>query len=82
MGLRTYPSNLAMEAHPIHITINGEQRHVPSGQSVASLLKHLEIGADRIAGELNKAIVRKRDWEHTPVTGGAQIEIVEFVGGG
>jgi sulfur carrier protein len=71
-----------MQAQSIHITINGEQRQVPSGQSVAALLQHLEIGADRVAVELNKAIVRKRDWEQTPVTGGAQLEIVEFVGGG
>jgi thiamine biosynthesis protein ThiS len=32
--------------------------------------------------ELNKSIVRKRDWDATLVTGGSQVEVVEFVGGG
>jgi thiamine biosynthesis protein ThiS len=55
---------------------------VPSGQSVATLLEWLQIGSDRVAVELDKAIVRKRDWEQTAVRSGSHIEIVEFVGGG
>ena len=62
--------------------VNGEARRAPSGQSVAALLAWLEIPSERVAVELNKAIVRKRDWDHTQVEGGACIEIVEFVGGG
>jgi thiamine biosynthesis protein ThiS len=42
----------------------------------------LNVPLDRVAIELNKAIVRKRDWENTPVAPGSHIEIVEFVGGG
>jgi sulfur carrier protein len=71
-----------MSASSIHVTINGEQKQIPPDQSIATLLQHLRIGSDRVAVELNKAIVRKRDWDQTPVTGGARIEIVEFVGGG
>ncbi len=46
------------------------------------LLDWLKIGSDRVAVELNKSIVRKRDWERTLLSDGSQIEIVEFVGGG
>ena len=64
------------------VSINGQTRQVPSGQSVATLLEWLKIGSDRVAVELDKAIVRKRDWNQTAVRSGSQIEIVEFVGGG
>jgi len=49
---------------------------------VAELLAWLGIAADRVAVELNKAIVRRRDWQQALVPGGSQLEIVEFVGGG
>lgn len=71
-----------MVADTISVSINGELREVPSACCVASLLEWLNIAQDRVAVELNKSIVRKRDWAKAEVTGGAQIEIVEFVGGG
>lgn len=66
----------------ISVTVNGETRDISPGQSVAALLCFLSVPADRVAVELNRAIVRKRDWECTIVPQGAKIEIVEFVGGG
>jgi thiamine biosynthesis protein ThiS len=66
----------------IQVTINGEPKAVPPDQSVAALLNWLAIASDRVAVELNKSLVRKRDWQQTTVVHGSQIEIVEFVGGG
>lgn len=66
----------------ISVTVNGETRDIPPDQSVAALLCFLSVPADRVAVELNRVIVRKRDWEYTIVPQGAKIEIVEFVGGG
>jgi len=66
----------------MEIFVNGELFQVPSGSSVAELLAFLKIAPDRVAVELNKTLVRKRDWEATSVTGGASLEVVEFVGGG
>ena len=66
----------------VEITVNGERRQIPSDQSVAAVLSWLQLSSDRVAVELNKRIVRKRDWEQTPVPPGSQIEVVEFVGGG
>lgn len=71
-----------MPQHTISVLINGERRELAAEQSVTSLLHSLNIPSDRVAIELNKAIVRKRDWENTKVAAGSQIEIVEFVGGG
>ena len=71
-----------MDSGLINVQVNGEPRRVPSRQSVAALLVWLELPSERVAVELDKAIVRKRDWGATQVEGGACIEIVEFVGGG
>ena len=66
----------------IDIVVNGERKSVARGLTVQTLLETLDIPADRVAVELNKSIVRKRNWEDTPVAAGAQVEIVQFVGGG
>jgi len=50
--------------------------------NVASLLTALGIEGDRVAVELNRTIVPKREWSATPVAAGASLEIVQFVGGG
>lgn len=71
-----------MSINAIAITVNGQPHRVPLQHSVSSLLEHLQLPADRVAVELNKSIVRKRDWSSTPVTDGSHLEIVEFVGGG
>jgi len=66
----------------IQVIVNGESREVPMGQSVASLLELLRLPSERVAVEVNKTIVRKRDWQNTAICNGSRIEIVEFVGGG
>jgi sulfur carrier protein len=64
------------------ISVNGEPKRVPAKRSVADLLVHLGLDPERVAVELNKHIVRKRDWGRTVVPERAQLEVVEFVGGG
>jgi thiamine biosynthesis protein ThiS len=71
-----------MPAEAIQIYINGERHEVTGAQTVASLLASLRIPAERVAIELNKSIVRKREWDSILVGEGARLEIVEFVGGG
>jgi thiamine biosynthesis protein ThiS len=66
----------------ICVHINGEPRQVPSSQSIRGLLEWLEVPSDRVAIELDAAIVRKRDWDKIIVGEGCVVEIVQFVGGG
>jgi thiamine biosynthesis protein ThiS len=66
----------------IEILVNGEAARISEGQSILQLLDELGVPNDRVAVELNRHIVHKRDWEATAVVPGAQVEIVEFVGGG
>ena len=69
-------------AQQIEIVVNGERRTVPSGQNLVEILAYLGLEADRVAIELNRAIVRKSAWSTTVVTDGASLEVVQFVGGG
>ena len=67
---------------PIEIKVNGEQKSVSAGLSIAGLLAALELPADRVAVELNRQIVSKTSWPRTQIEPGAELEIVQFVGGG
>ena len=73
---------MSTEAANIQITVNGESTTITRGQSVLGLLHTLGIKPDRVAVELNRAIVKQRDWGAAMVDEGAQVEIVHFVGGG
>jgi thiamine biosynthesis protein ThiS len=66
----------------IEITVNGESRSAEAGLTLLDLLARLGIQADRVAVEKDRSIVRKTDWASTPIQAGAQLEIVQFVGGG
>jgi thiamine biosynthesis protein ThiS len=64
------------------LVINGESRSIPAVSNVLDLIRHLEIGEEHIAVELNKHIIRRKEWGLTPVHDGDRVEIVQFVGGG
>ena len=70
------------QTEQIDIVVNGQSRRAPGGLSVMELLGWLEVVPDRVAVELDRRIVRRADWPGTPVAAGAQLEIVQFVGGG
>lgn len=62
--------------------INGEPREFPEGLTLAALVQHLGMKADRVAVELNLEIVPRAGWEQTQLKDGDKLEIVHFVGGG
>ncbi|HZT71871.1 MAG TPA: sulfur carrier protein ThiS [Terriglobia bacterium] len=64
------------------IQLNGEQREIPDGMTLAGLLNWLELPPDRVAVERNLEVVRKADWEETRLEDGDRLEIVRMVGGG
>jgi sulfur carrier protein len=72
----------APDPNLIEIVLNGVRRTVPGALSVAGLLAHLEIDPARVAVELNRTLVRRPQWDSTPVEPGAEVEVVHFVGGG
>jgi thiamine biosynthesis protein ThiS len=66
----------------ISVVINGEMRNVAPRQTVLGLLRSLGLDPARVAFELDRRIVKQAQWSDTVVEAGAQIEIVQFVGGG
>ncbi len=64
------------------ITINGETKEIGQEVNLSDLLKFFALPQERIAVELNKEVVRKKDWETILVKDADKIEIVHFVGGG
>jgi thiamine biosynthesis protein ThiS len=66
----------------IAITLNGEPYAAMEGQTILELLRALRIEPERVAVELDRRIVKQPRWSETEVVAGAQVEIVQFVGGG
>lgn len=64
------------------VQINGEERELAEGLTLAALLEHLGMKADRVAVELNREIVRREAWAQTHLKDGDRLEVVQFVGGG
>lgn len=66
----------------MRITLNGESREVDDGHTVASLLSNLGIQAERVAVELNFAIVDRLAFGGTALHDGDKVEVIGFIGGG
>ena len=66
----------------MQVLINGETRKIESELNLRQLLEKLELPTTRIAIELNKDVIRKKDWETIKINNADKIEIIHFVGGG
>jgi thiamine biosynthesis protein ThiS len=64
------------------VTINGETKEIAKQFNLLELLREFSLPSERIAIELNRQVVRKKDWESILVNDADKIEIVHFVGGG
>jgi len=64
------------------VFINGETKEIENKLSLSGLLKQLSLSSERVAVELNREVVRKKDWETIEIKDADKIEIVHFVGGG
>jgi thiamine biosynthesis protein ThiS len=64
------------------VVVNGEAKDVLAETNLFELLKSLDLPTERVAIELNREVVRRKNWETTGVKDADKIEIVHFVGGG
>lgn len=71
-----------MSINVISIRVNGEEREFTPGSTILALLQDLGLRPDRVAVEMNRIIIKQPLWAETEVPPGAEIEIVQFVGGG
>jgi len=63
-------------------TMNGEPIELPDGLTVAAMLQHLGVRAERVAVERNGMVVKKARHAEEKLAQDDVLEIVTFVGGG
>ena len=66
----------------ITVRVNGEARTLPTGATIADLLRELELDRGRIAVEHNRRVVPRAEHAAALLNHGDAVEIVTFVGGG
>ena len=66
----------------IKIIVNGKQMTVILKFSLKNLIKKLKIPIKKVAVELNREIVNKKNINKIFLKTGDKIEIVHFIGGG
>jgi sulfur carrier protein len=66
----------------VKVRINGEEKEISDGLSIARLLEELQIRPGRVVVELNRDIVSRDAHASTLLKEGDALEIVHFVGGG
>jgi sulfur carrier protein len=66
----------------MRVHLNGEPREVPESMTVAELLSSFNLGAVRVAVEVNLAIVSRARYPEHRLAEGDLVEVVSFVGGG
>ena len=68
--------------HTVQVSVNGEQRRVNEGISIAELVSELGFDPIRVAVERNLEVVPRSTLREVTVQDGDDFEIVRFVGGG
>ena len=66
----------------IKIKVNGKIRSISETYKLSDLIKHLEIPMKKVAIELNKEIIDKKNVNKIKLQQNDKIEIVHFIGGG
>ena len=66
----------------IEIVVNGEVKKVDEQINLLKLLEEFGLPMERIAIEVNKNVVRRKEWGNTKVAKRDKIEVIHFVGGG
>jgi len=66
----------------IQIEVNGEQREVAEGITIAGLLRELEVTQPHVAVEVNMEVVPRARHGETMLRAGDRLEVVTLVGGG
>jgi len=66
----------------VRVVVNGEEREVRAGTTVAALIRSLDLASERVAVERNGRIVRRAEHQQTVLEEGDRVEVVTLVGGG
>ena len=66
----------------MRIVVNGEQKDIPEGLTVAALIREMGLARAACAAEVNRTLIPKREHEQRALKEGDTVELVTLVGGG
>ena len=66
----------------MRVKVNGEEKILPEGATLQSLVESMGLTTGRIACEVNMEVVRRADYARTRLRDGDAVEIVQMIGGG
>lgn len=66
----------------VTIRLNGEERQVPEGATIATILRELGLDRDGIAVAVDRRVVPRSEHATATLHEGARIEVIRAVGGG
>lgn len=66
----------------MQIKLNGKDRDVANGITVAQLMEELEVRPERVAVLVNQGIVKKPSYESTTLREGDAVEVLTVMAGG
>lgn len=66
----------------MNVIVNGENRTLEAGTTVAALIAALGLRDRRVAVEVNEVVVSRDQHRSKEICPGDVVEIVQFVGGG
>lgn len=72
----------AVSERALAIRVNGQERAVAPGTTVARLLQGLDLAGRRVAVSVDRSIVPRSAWTERALAAGERVEILEAVGGG
>ena len=64
------------------ITLNGAEREIREGLTLAGLAQELDVDPATLVAEVDGVIVKAAAFAATELRTGMQVELVRFVGGG
>jgi sulfur carrier protein len=66
----------------VNVIVNGQPVELSDGATTAAAVQVLTSAPSGIAVAVNGAVVRRSEWESTPLTDGDQVEVLTAVQGG
>jgi sulfur carrier protein len=66
----------------MNVTLNGKPQEIGDSITILQMLDGLKLHPKQVAVEVNRAIVKRDQFENRQLSEGDEIEILRFVGGG
>ena len=73
---------MSTTAPTVRVTVNGSERELPAGRTIAQALELLGLDPRLVVVEHNRVILPRERVGEVEVRAGDNLEIVHFVGGG